>query len=485
MSPYERILSHVNAPELRRTYHVVLQEEYSALDKTVSDAIAALVKVEVVSEAINQLEGINHLEQGKARSDTLGEVMDSTRRSWKQEETKQEKRKKDEMDDNNNDSSNNASSSSSTTNGDEIGDREEVNKHKKRKLEVESKQVMDKLTESTAAGDAKQSVYLSLAYEALTSLSKIVDNRLQFEKEGQWAKALSNLKLILIHLSSHDSHAADNPAAEVTARALEVTVAELRNLEMSLELAKEVRSLISAISVACSKNEGLRVIFHRVRAELESLKMDFPRSITEASRNRRAGLSASAMALDDQLLFFQDLVVKIKTLSVSEKPTQIGEALNVVHHTMANDPNCARQVEVRNSAKVVKFWISGARCDNDLGDEYEKYAYNFADYGYKSSDIDHAEWQRLVDNLLLLLTSSKKREQFTAKTTKKMQDRLEAVLAEVEQWQDGISSLKQPKKTIQRFGQVICYQSKDWDPLADPNSRLCVDKLIRCIRLAM
>ncbi|ETO80139.1 hypothetical protein F444_05303 [Phytophthora nicotianae P1976] len=230
MSPYERILSHVNAPELRRTYDVVLQEEYSALDKTVSDAIAALVKVEVVSEAINQLEGINHLEQGKARSDTLGEVMDSTRRSWKQEETKQEKRKKDEMDDNNNDSSNNASSSSSTTNGDEIGDREEVNKHKKRKLEVESKQAMDKLTESTAAGDAKQSVYLSLAYEALTSLSKIVDNRLQFEKEGQWAKALSNLKLILIHLSSHDSHAADNPAAEVTARALEVTVAELRNL---------------------------------------------------------------------------------------------------------------------------------------------------------------------------------------------------------------------------------------------------------------
>ncbi|ETN11743.1 hypothetical protein PPTG_09451 [Phytophthora nicotianae INRA-310] len=109
------------------------------------------------------------------------------------------------------------------------------------------------------------------------------------------------------------------------------------------------------------------------------------------------------MALDDQLLFFQDLVVKIKTLSVSEKPTQIGEALNVVQHTMANDPNCARQVEVRNSAKVVKFWISGARCDNDLGDEYEKYAYNFADYGYKSSDIDHAEWQ-----------SSKKREQFTA-----------------------------------------------------------------------
>ncbi|ETO80136.1 hypothetical protein F444_05300 [Phytophthora nicotianae P1976] len=53
LSLSERILYHVNAPELHRSSNVVLQEEFSALDVSVSDIVAIFAKVEEVRDAIN------------------------------------------------------------------------------------------------------------------------------------------------------------------------------------------------------------------------------------------------------------------------------------------------------------------------------------------------------------------------------------------------------------------------------------------------
>ncbi|KAG6969982.1 hypothetical protein JG688_00005079, partial [Phytophthora aleatoria] len=170
---------------------VVLQEEDSAQDKAVGDVVAIYAKVEEVRDAVNQLEQGNG---STGRSETLPEVMDST----------------------------------------------------KEKLVEEPKQ--PKVSESATASDKKESADLSLAHEALTSLSKItkVNNRLQFKMKDQWAETLFNLKLIVNRLK----------------------------LEWTPELAKEMRALLAALSDACSKNDVLRL-----RAQLESLEMNMPQAI--------------------------------------------------------------------------------------------------------------------------------------------------------------------------------------------------------------
>ncbi|KAG3237699.1 hypothetical protein PI124_g17325 [Phytophthora idaei] len=65
---------------------------------------------------------------------------------------------------------------------------------------------------------------------------------------------------------------------------------------------------------------------------------------------------------------------------------------------------------------------------------------------------------------------------------KEMQDRLKVIIAQAEQWQDGIFSLNQLDKAVKGFGDIASYQLQFWDSLADFNSGLCVDKLIRCVK---
>ncbi|KAG3166581.1 hypothetical protein PI126_g4158 [Phytophthora idaei] len=310
---YERILSLV---EFHRSSNVVLQEEFLALVESVSDVVAAFAKVEEVWDAVNQLE------QGKAstgRSESLLEVMDSSLQlqhelndklqkvasgmnvedvEVKKDEKKLEKRKRDETEDKEEDSSSDSSSSSSSSSSDDDDDdddeKEDSNKLKKQKLVEEPKQ--PKVSESATASDKKQSADLSLAHEALSSLLKMktVNQRIDLEMKRKWVKTLHDLKLILNHQSSRDAHTTDNPAAEVTVRALETAVMVFGKFEWTPERAEEVRGLIDALTDACSKNEVLRIYFHRVRAELESLEKSIPCSVAKASGKAKSGKAEAA-----------------------------------------------------------------------------------------------------------------------------------------------------------------------------------------------
>ncbi|KAG6955265.1 hypothetical protein JG687_00011329 [Phytophthora cactorum] len=82
---------------------------------------------------------------------------------------------------------------------------------------------------------------------------------------------------------------------------------------------------------------------------------------------------------------------------------------------MASDYTGAHQAEVRHSARAVKHWICAIPFRDELGNV----------------------------------------------TTKRMQDRLEAIIAGVEQWQEGtFLSLSQLEKAIKGFGNVTCYSVK-------------------------
>ncbi|ETP21160.1 hypothetical protein F441_05260, partial [Phytophthora nicotianae CJ01A1] len=502
LSLYERILSHVNASELRRSSNAILQEEYSALDKSVGDVIATYAKVEEVRDAVNQLE------QGKAltrRSNTLLEVMDSTLQLQQElhsklteladgmkvgDENKMGKRKRDEKEQEEDASSSDSSSSSSSSSSEDDSDVDEVedsSKHKMQRVVGQSKQ--SNARKSATTSDKKDNSDLSLAHDTLAFLSKIrtVDQKIESTIKNQWAETLFNLKLILNRLSSRYAHTTDKSTAQVTARALEAAVVAFTMLESTPELAEDVRALFAVLSDACSKNEMLRFYFHRARAELESLEMNVSRSISESSGE---GTSVSAMSLDDQLLFFQNLVEKVKILPTREKAKHIIEALDVMQHAMANDSHCARQTEVRYSAEVVKNWIGAVPFQDDLGNEFESYAFNLAQYSKKlKGSSNQVGWKRRADNLLIKLNEKRKQSTekshappTTSKTTRKMMDRLKAIITQVEQWQDGIFALNQLDKAIKEFGEVMSYKSKDWNALADPNSRACMDKLVGCIQ---
>ncbi|KUF96271.1 hypothetical protein AM588_10007169 [Phytophthora nicotianae] len=282
LSLYERILSHVNASELRRSSNAILQEEYSALDKSVGDVIATYAKVEEVRDAVNQLE------QGKAltrRSNTLLEVMDSTLQLQQElhsklteladgmkvgDENKMGKRKRDEKEQEEDASSSDSSSSSSSSSSEDdsdVDEAEDLSKHKMQRVVGQSKQ--SNARKSATTSDKKDNSDLSLAHDTLAFLSKIrtVDQKIESTIKNQWAETLFNLKLILNRLSSRYAHTTDKSTAQVTARALEAAVVAFTMLESTPELAEDVRALFAVLSDACSKNEMLRFYFHRYGAD--------------------------------------------------------------------------------------------------------------------------------------------------------------------------------------------------------------------------
>ncbi|KAI9983762.1 hypothetical protein PInf_007833 [Phytophthora infestans] len=389
---YERILSLVDSSELHRSSNVVLSEILSGVGKSVHDVTAAFAKVEEVRDAVHQLE------QGKGpsgRSATLLEVMNSTLQlqkelndklqgvvsgmkvdggKVKEKVLKQEKRKREEQSES---SSSDSSSSSSSSEDDEEDDDEMLGNEPKKQ----------KQNGSLAAPDKKQSADLSLAHEALSCLSKIrkANPNTNAEISRKWVKTLLDLKLILTHQSSRDAHTTDNPAAEVTARALETAVTVLKKFKWTPERAEEASSLIAALTDSCSKNEVLRIYFHRVRAQLESLEMSIPQHIREAT-------------------------------GVPKFRTEKGKSAKLVED------------QKRQAAKT------------------------------------HSQPSKAL------------------KVVEEMQDRLEKIIAQAEQWQDGIFSVNQLDKAVKELRDVVSYRLQSWDTLPDLDTGLCADKLIRCIK---
>lgn len=98
-----------------------------------------------------------------------------------------------------------------------------------------------------------------------------MNKRMQFDQKDKWAEALFDIKRILKRQSSCDAHTTDNPAADVTARALEAAAAVFKNIEWTAEHAKEARSVIAALADACSKNKTLRVYFHRCGLDIDCI----------------------------------------------------------------------------------------------------------------------------------------------------------------------------------------------------------------------
>ncbi|KAF4037744.1 hypothetical protein GN244_ATG10191 [Phytophthora infestans] len=246
-----------------------------------NDVVAFFAKVEEVRDAVNQLG------QGKGptgRSITPLEVLKSTLQlhqtlddklknlasgiklvtlNVREQEKNDAKRKREEVDNEEEATSSDSSSSSSSSSSDDDYEEKDSNRHKKQKRLEASK------TPSSIIESADQ----SLAHEALIFFTTLKPGNA--EMTHTWTKTLFSLKVLLNHLSALT---ADKPTIEVTSQALEAAVAAFSNIKWTTEFTKQVQALLAALNDACSKNEALRVSFHRVRAELESLEMNNPRS---------------------------------------------------------------------------------------------------------------------------------------------------------------------------------------------------------------
>ncbi|KAG7382679.1 hypothetical protein PHYPSEUDO_004649 [Phytophthora pseudosyringae] len=348
---YERILALVESQELHRSSNGVLHEEYAALVEAVNDVAATFAKVEEVREAVNQLE------QGKpstGRSASLLDVMDSTMQlqqelhntlkkvaaGMKVEDVPVKRKRSEEQVKKEKEQESSASSDSSASSSSE----EEV-QTKKHKRQEKGK---------TSNGSKKQSADLSLAHDALSTITKVktANRRIEAEMKDKWAEAIFDAKRILKHQSACDAHTTDNAATEVTARALETAIVVFQKLDWTAEHAKEVRSVIAALSDACSKNAVLRIFFHRARAQLESLEMSIPASLVNAAGGSTITKpAATGSSLEDLLRTYDNLSRSMHTQPPRVKPKRIVEALSAMQQVMADDFMCAH---AENSYELIQ-----------------------------------------------------------------------------------------------------------------------------------
>ncbi|KAL3672562.1 hypothetical protein V7S43_001857 [Phytophthora oleae] len=495
---YERILAHVRPQELHRGSNIILKEEYSTLVKVTNEAVAAFAKVEEVRDAVNQLE------QGKpsaGRSESLLEVIDSTmqlqqkleknlekvaaRMKVKDMEVKEkkQKRKREEEGKEESESSSESSSDSSSSSSEE---EEEVTPKKKKRVEKQK---------ANGSGDEKtKNSDLSLAQGALSTIRgvKVFNQTVEGHMQDQWVKALFKVKQILNRQAGCDAHTTDNAAVEVVARALEASVWVFRKVEWTAEYVKQMKSVIAVLSDACSKNEVLRVFFHRARAELESLEMSIPaklQSATEGSAITKP--AATGNSLEDLLRTYLNLSYKMHSQTPATKSKRILEALGVIQQVMTDDFMCVHSDAVLASVTNVRRWITETPLQDDIVKEYRLYANSIAAYGKKFPDQEkQREWQKLSTGIFTLLdTKAKGSSQVSkgspswSKATEAKVEVLMSVLAQLEQWQDGIFSLDQFDKAFKKLNDVMAYQSSDWEPLSDPSTIDCLDKLTTCIEL--
>ncbi|KAK1940083.1 hypothetical protein P3T76_008406 [Phytophthora citrophthora] len=502
---YERILAHVRPQELHRSSNIILKEQYSTLAKVVDDAVATFAKVEEVRDAVNQLE------QGKpsaGRSDSLLQVMDSTMQLQQKleknlekvaakmkvkdlevEEKKQKRKREEDKKEKTAESS--SSESSSDSSSDSSSSREEEGISKKKKQVVERK--------ANGSGEEKtKNSDLALAQEALKTIRsvKVFKRSVEDHVQYQWVKALFNIKQILNRQAGCDARTTDKAPVEVVASALEASVGVFRKIEWTAEYVKQMKSLIAVLSDACSKNEVLRVFFHRARAGLESLEMSVPaklQSSTESSAITKP--AATGISLECLLRTYLKLSHKIHSLSPTTKPTRILEALGLIQQVMADDFICVHSDAVLASVTDVRRWITEAPLQDDTAKSYRLYASNIAAYGKKFPDKQkQREWRKLSTGVRALLDVVKTKVRHSSqpvvskapswsKATEAKVGVLMSVLAQLKQWQDGIFSLDQLDKELKKLNDVIAYRSSDWEPLSDPSTIDCLDKLTTCIEL--
>ncbi|CEG50001.1 Protein FAM133 [Plasmopara halstedii] len=460
---YERILGHVESRVLHRTSSLVLREEYAAVAASVNDIATTFAKVEEVRDAVQQLEQIKPC---AGRSETLLEVLDSLIEMEREIQDKMEK----------------------IARGIDVIKKKGKRKTKDEKEtticsddnfkeKVEQNQVKKQKSKALVATNKMKSANLSFAQEILAIFSKVkvVDKEFQADTKSLWVKNLNNLQLLLQYQASHDGHTSDNMVVEVTVRALERVVILFQELAWTPERALEVRSLIASLSDTCSRNRVLNTFFHQVRSRLETLRTNIL-----IHTEKCAGDNKTIKPSKDLLQIFQGLVMKIQKLPKTENMKHIFEALRLLRQLMANDVTCSQHIHVKRSAEIVKRWILECPFQNKSGDEYEAFAHNLAEYSKNiHGHVNQVELQRLATNLLHLVVEKRKEPLDNSQLSKnasdgpsKVQSRLQDILVQVEQWQNGVFSLNQLEKAIRNLEEVLSYRSKQWNPLADFDARL-------------
>ncbi|TDH72401.1 hypothetical protein CCR75_006910 [Bremia lactucae] len=490
---YERILWLVDPSELDRTSNAVLQEEFTNLANSVRTVAATFAKVEEVRDAVNQLE------QGKAsvsRSESLIELMDSLIQLQHElqcqidyvangmktvdgnDEKQNEKRKRHvKMDVDAKASWKDSVSSSKSSKDGNL---------KKQKRVAEQPHESKMATPRDKKNDSKG----SLAHGALRTLSTIptINERISHETKNKWEKSLTDLKRVIDHQLVRDTHSNDTSATDIAVRALDAVVAILQKLEVMPQYAKEVRALIAALSDACPDTKVLRTCLHRAKTQLKTLERSHSSIVDKDSDTALA--TETVESLKSQLKAFQDLVTTMKKKPKKEKPKSIMKALEVLQKVMANDLNCTQHVHVRHAVEKIKNWICDFSSQDKIMNGYKKFAHHFVTYSNKMDDPHmQNDSQKLATGLLRLISTRKRKvstdlsHSTSAKTSKNMRNRLVDVLTQAEQFKSGNFSLKQLNQVVKNYGDIMSYQSSEWNPLKDVTSRVCADKLLICIQM--
>ncbi|CAH0514952.1 unnamed protein product [Peronospora belbahrii] len=519
MALYERILSLIKPAELHYSSNDVLQDDFNSLKNSVDCVLASFVKVAEVRDAVNQLE------QGKAssyRSASLMDQMDCTMQLQKtlgdrlekiatgmevvdvkyarEQDERHDKRKRKEKKHVYKEEEKgeeglslllHEESTSYVSN--EAEEEEEDSRCKKQKREVFEEN--ETRVEKNGLKTKKQRNDLLIAHEALTEIMKVktVNKRMPFESRKSWVIALFNIKRVLKHQSSRSDETTDNVAADVAARALEAAADVFTNLEWTGEHIEDVRSVIAALTDACSKNETLRAAFHRARTQLESLEMSIPVALEQLSVNTKP--ASARKSVEHQLQTYHDLAGDMDAHPPGAKTDQIIKALTAMQQVVAGDVFGVHQIDVRYSTSDVSRWIGETETpvQNNLLKEYTRYANGIIAYSKNfPSKPKQMEWQRLGTSILTLLDEKINSSQPAraihshmrfSSTTKKKQEQLVLAMDQLERMQDGIFSLDQVDKVVKTFSTVVSYQSKDWNPYSDHTVRKGLKMLTACIQM--
>ncbi|GMF21932.1 unnamed protein product [Phytophthora lilii] len=245
-----------------------------------------------------------------------------------------------------------------------------------------------------------QSEDLKSAHAAMKSINQVktINGSVQFEMRNEWPKALYRIEGSLKRQEGLGPQAADQPAVEVAARALESAAAVFKKLHWTEDNVQELLNMLAVLTQVCSKNNMLRRHLHR----------------------------------------------KLQPIRLAKVRTHVG-------------------------------------FEYDFGSLLTlNYAYVLSFRRFSKALLD------LLDERKRKLTQPAKPAQsgtISSKNTSEADDRLAEVLAQVEQWQDGIFSMDQLDKVIKVLSEIVSCKSKGWKPRADPTFNACLDKLKSCIKM--
>ncbi|CAI5729570.1 unnamed protein product [Hyaloperonospora brassicae] len=513
---YRRILSLLTPQELHRGSNCVLCDELSALQCSVDTVMATFIKVGEVRDAVNQLN------QGKPSTGydaSLMDTMDRTIRLQKElgirlekvaagmkvMEVLSSKEDEDEEEGSNRNESRDTRKRKAVDTIDDNGtteikeevsapeDEETTRKKKKKRADSHENDKIQNGAEAKRSADAKkQSKDFSLAHDALNAILKVktVNKRMHMKSESKWALALSSTKRVLEHQSIRDTHDTDKEAAAEAARALEAAAEVYKKLEWTTEGATEARSALAVLTDACIKNKMLTVVFHRARAQLESVISSIPAYLTQAPYDTESTIAH--IPPERWLKEYYKLVNSVRARSPQAKAKQVIEALIAIQKVMAGDDTGARQVDVQQSAGCVRRWITDVPFQSDLAREYVNFANSITAYSMKlSGEQTQAECQRLGTDILALLNEKTESSKLTTNaraqprisgTMEKMQGRLLSAMSRVKSWQGGYFSMSQLDGVIRLISDVVSYKVREWNSYTEQLLRKCLKDVTSSIR---